>query len=91
MGTIKVVLAEDHALMRDAVKLVFDEEDDVVLVGEVANGNDLLPLLKQVEADFVLLDVQMPGARRPRLPRGARPAPSADEGGDALGCRGSLT
>jgi DNA-binding NarL/FixJ family response regulator len=61
MGTIKVVLAEDHALMRDAVKLVFDEEDDVVLVGEVANGNDLLPLLKQVEADFVLLDVQMPG------------------------------
>ena len=61
MGTIKVVLAEDHALMRDAVKLVFEDEEDVVLVGEVANGNDLLPLLKQVEADFVLLDVQLPG------------------------------
>jgi DNA-binding NarL/FixJ family response regulator len=61
MGTIKVVLAEDHALMRDAVKLVFEEQEDVVLVGEVANGNDLLPLLKQVEADFVLLDVQLPG------------------------------
>ena len=61
MGTIKVVLAEDHALMRDAVKLVFEDEEDIVLVGEVANGNDLLPLLKQVEADFVLLDVQLPG------------------------------
>jgi DNA-binding NarL/FixJ family response regulator len=61
MGTIKVVLAEDHALMRDAVKLVFEEQEDVVLVGGVANGNDLLPLLKQVEADFVLLDVQLPG------------------------------
>jgi DNA-binding NarL/FixJ family response regulator len=61
MGTIRVVLAEDHALMRDAVRLVLEEEEDVVLVGEVANGNELLPLLKRVEADFVLLDVQLPG------------------------------
>ena len=61
MGTIRVVLAEDHALMRDAVKLVLEEEEDVVLVGEVANGNELLPLLKRVKADFVLLDVQLPG------------------------------
>jgi DNA-binding NarL/FixJ family response regulator len=61
MGTIKVILAEDHALMRDAVKLVFDGVEDVQLVGEVANGQDLLPLLRQVEADFVLLDVQLPG------------------------------
>ncbi len=61
MGTIKVVLAEDHALMRDAVRLVFDEAEDVELVGEVANGHDLLPLLAKVEADFVLLDVQLPG------------------------------
>jgi DNA-binding NarL/FixJ family response regulator len=56
-----VVLAEDHGLMRDAVKLVFDEAEDVDLVGEVGNGNDLLPLLARVEADVVLLDVQLPG------------------------------
>ena len=62
MSTIRVILAEDHALMRDAVRLVFDGAEDVELVGEVANGNDLLPLLRQVEADFVLLDVQLPGA-----------------------------
>jgi DNA-binding NarL/FixJ family response regulator len=61
VGTIRVVLAEDHALMRDAVRLVFDETEDVALVGEVSNGHELLPLLKQVEADFVLLDVQLPG------------------------------
>ena len=60
-STIRVVLAEDHALMRDAVKLVFEEVEDVELVGEVANGHELLPLLKRVEADFVLLDVQLPG------------------------------
>lgn len=61
MGTIRVVLAEDHGLMRDAVKLVFDEAEDVQLVGEVANGHDLLPLMARVAADFVLLDVQLPG------------------------------
>jgi len=61
MRTIKVVLAEDHALTRDAVKLVFDEAEGFELVGEVANGHDLLPLLAKVEADFVLLDVQLPG------------------------------
>ena len=62
MDTIRVILVEDHALMRDAIKLVFDSVEDVQLVGEVANGHDLLPLMRQVEADFVLLDVQLPGA-----------------------------
>ena len=47
--------------MREAVRLVCDEAEDVELVGEVANGNELLPLLKRVEADVVLLDVQLPG------------------------------
>jgi DNA-binding NarL/FixJ family response regulator len=61
VGTLRVVLAEDHALMRDAVRLVFEETEDVVLVGEVGNGHELLPLLKRVEADVVLLDVQLPG------------------------------
>ena len=61
MRSIRVVLAEDHGLMRDAVKLVFDEAEDVDLVGEVGNGHDLLPLLARVEADVVLLDVQLPG------------------------------
>ncbi len=61
MSTIKVILAEDHALMRDAVRIVFDESEDIELVGEVANGHDLLPLMKRVAADFVLLDVQLPG------------------------------
>ena len=61
MGTIRVVLAEDHGLMRDAVRLVLDEAKDVELVGEVANGHELLPLLANVEADVVLLDVQLPG------------------------------
>jgi|SRR5687768_10010900 len=61
MGTIKVVLADDHALMRDALHLVFDGVEEIQLVGEVANGNELLPLMARVDADVVLLDVQLVG------------------------------
>ena len=60
-GKIRVVLAEDHALMRDAVKVVLDGLEDIELVGEAANGHELLPLVARVEPDFVLLDVQLPG------------------------------
>ena len=61
MGTTRVILVEDHALMRDAVRLILDEVEDVELVGEVDNGNDLLPLMARVACDFVLLDVHVPG------------------------------
>jgi DNA-binding NarL/FixJ family response regulator len=61
VGTIKVLLVEDHALMRDAVKLVFEETEDMELVGEVADGRELLPFLRRVDADVILLDVQLPG------------------------------
>lgn len=61
MGVIRVVLAEDHALMRDAVELALDGEEDVELVGTAENGPELLRLLRTVEADVVLLDVQLPG------------------------------
>jgi DNA-binding NarL/FixJ family response regulator len=58
---IKVVLAEDHALMRDAIRMVFDEAEDLELVGEAASGHELLELVARVRPDFVLLDVQLPG------------------------------
>ena len=61
MTKIRVVLAEDHALMRDAIRMVFDEAEDIELVGEAANGHELLPLVARVQPDFVLLDVQLPG------------------------------
>ena len=47
--------------MRDAVKVVLDGLEDIELVGEAANGHELLPLVARLEPDFVLLDVQLPG------------------------------
>ncbi len=59
--TIKVVIAEDHALMRDGVRLVLNESDDIEVVGEARTGTDVLPVATRTQPDVVLLDLRMPG------------------------------
>ncbi len=61
MKTLKVLLAEDHSLMREAVRLVLDEADGMEVVGEAENGEQALQLTAQLQPDVVLLDIRMPG------------------------------
>ncbi|HTS43481.1 MAG TPA: response regulator transcription factor [Puia sp.] len=58
--TIKVVIADDHALFRAGVKTALSVKKDVELIAEADNGMQLLNLLKHVEPDVILLDIQMP-------------------------------
>ncbi|HTQ66342.1 MAG TPA: response regulator transcription factor [Puia sp.] len=57
---IKVVIADDHALFRAGVKTALSIKKDVELIAEADNGMQLLNLLKHIEPDVVLLDIQMP-------------------------------
>src|SRR6516225_3330427 len=57
---IKVVIADDHALFRAGVKTALSIKKDVELIAEADNGMQLLNLLKHVEPDVILLDIQMP-------------------------------
>src|SRR5579872_2908132 len=57
---IKVAIADDHALFRAGVKTALSVKKDVELVAEADNGMQLLNLLKHVEPDVILLDIQMP-------------------------------
>ena len=57
---IKVAIADDHALFRAGVKTALAVKKDVELVAEADNGMLLLNLLKHVEPDVILLDIQMP-------------------------------
>ena len=57
---IKVVIADDHALFRAGVKTALSIKKDVELVAEADNGMQLLNLLKHIEPDVILLDIQMP-------------------------------
>jgi DNA-binding NarL/FixJ family response regulator len=61
MGTIGVLVAEDHALMRDAVGMILGEADGLEIVGEAKRGDDVLPLVGRLGPDVVLLDLGLPG------------------------------
>jgi DNA-binding NarL/FixJ family response regulator len=57
---VKVAIADDHALFRAGVKTALSVKKDVALIAEADNGMHLLNLLKHIEVDVVLLDIQMP-------------------------------
>lgn len=59
-NTIKVAIADDHALFRAGVKTALSNRKDIQMIAEAENGMQLLNLLKHIQPDVVLLDIQMP-------------------------------
>ena len=59
--TIKIILADDHHLVRKGFRALLEEIPGITVVGDAANGLELLELLQKSPADVVLLDVEMPG------------------------------
>ena len=58
---IRVVLADDHAMVREGIRRVLEERSGITVVGEAASTAELLAELGRVDADVVLLDIAMPG------------------------------
>lgn len=58
---IRLVITEDHAIVRSGLKQLFALQPDIRVVGEAANGDELLALARNIEMDLVLLDMNMPG------------------------------
>ena len=59
---IRVLLADDQALVRGGFRALLDAEDDMTVVGEAATGDEAVRLALQLRPDVVLMDVRMPGA-----------------------------
>jgi DNA-binding NarL/FixJ family response regulator len=57
---IKVLLVDDHTIVRDGIKALLTGQDDITIAGEASNGRDLLSLLKTTRADIILLDISLP-------------------------------
>jgi DNA-binding NarL/FixJ family response regulator len=57
---IQVAIADDHALFRAGVRTALSAKKDVELIAEADNGMQLLNLLRHIEPDVILLDIQMP-------------------------------
>ncbi|WP_433212067.1 response regulator [Microtetraspora malaysiensis] len=58
---IKVLLAEDQGMMRDALALLLGLEDDIEVVAQVSDGGDVVPAALRARPDVALLDIEMPG------------------------------
>lgn len=57
---IRIVIADDQALIRDGMKTVLDLEEDIEVIGTAVNGVEAFEAIKKLEPDILLLDIRMP-------------------------------
>ena len=70
-GSIKVVVADDHAIVRRGIIAVLNATDGIEVVGEAENGEQAVDLSRRLMPDMVIMDLQMPvmdGVAATRLP-----------------------
>ncbi|MEE9297541.1 MAG: response regulator transcription factor [Acidimicrobiia bacterium] len=58
---IRVLLVDDHRIVRDGIKWMLVNEPSIEVVGEASSGAEMLRMLTDIEVDVVLLDIRMPG------------------------------
>jgi len=76
---IKILIADDHAIVREGLKQILSESPDLVVVAEASSGQEVLEKISKNDLDLVVLDIAMPGrggldilkeikTQKPRLP-----------------------
>lgn len=58
---VRLVLADDHAILREGVKLLLESEPGMQVVGQASNGIEAVRLACDLKPDLVMMDIQMPG------------------------------
>jgi two-component system response regulator DegU len=59
--SIKVLIADDHSLVRQGLRRYLDMAEDIDVVGEASNGEEAIAMVEKEQPDIVLLDIRMPG------------------------------
>ncbi|MBI4787854.1 MAG: response regulator transcription factor [Chloroflexi bacterium] len=60
MNKTRIVLADDHAVLRAGLKMLLNAQDDMVVVGEATNGQEALAVVDAQAPDLLILDISMP-------------------------------
>ncbi len=60
MGTIAILLAEDHIITREGIHRLLDEEEDLNVVGEASDGEKAVQMTTDLQPDVVIMDIAMP-------------------------------
>lgn len=79
MSKYRVLVADDHAIIRDCIKAILEDTEDLEVTGEASYGFELMQAIREQEFDLLLLDISMPGrngidlirlvkAERPHMP-----------------------
>ncbi|HEC16958.1 MAG TPA: two-component system response regulator UvrY [Sedimenticola sp.] len=58
---IRVMLVDDHELVRTGFRRILEESDDIEVVGEASTGEEAVSLVRKISPDLVLMDINMPG------------------------------
>ncbi len=58
---IRILIADDHPLMREALRAAIEDEPDMLVVGEANNGNSAVKLFDKLHPDVTVMDLMMPG------------------------------
>lgn len=61
MKSIRILLADDHPVLRDGIRAVLEREPDMVVVGQADSGNAALRMAEEERPDVLLLDMELPG------------------------------
>ncbi|WP_416443586.1 response regulator [Leeuwenhoekiella sp. A16] len=60
MDTINIVLADDHVLVRDGIKALLEDEQDIVVIDEASDGREALKVIEKNKPHLLIVDIRMP-------------------------------
>lgn len=61
MKKIRVLIADDHTIVREGIRMILTAQPDIEVVGEAANGQEAIDLTRKLRPDVVVMDISMPG------------------------------
>ena len=61
MGKIKVLVADDHTILRQGIKSLLANEEEIEVIGEAKDGREALTIIEEALPDVILMDIAMPG------------------------------
>ncbi|MDR5709761.1 MAG: response regulator transcription factor [Armatimonadota bacterium] len=57
---IRVLIADDHGIVRDGIRMILSSQEDIEVVGEASTGREAVELARRMQPDVVLMDISMP-------------------------------